>query len=235
VPKRIMVVFGIQPECNRLAPVVTALQSRPGDFGTTACSSLQHQVMLDGLLSVAGLSPPLAACILRQPKRQRMRCFVKGAPDRITGTTVVHKLQRVQFRLAAHGLMGHISREIRDLAATPGVILATCHRRENFGTILRQYSGLSAGSRSPVHYRPSFFQSIPTADAAFGHLLRANTRIPGCSSERPEAIETGVPEPVCAGVDWIVARANDWLSLQQSEIRRRLRSFGGGLALQPTR
>ena len=54
--KRIMVALGTRPECIKLAPVVTALRARPGDFETIVCSSGQQREMLDQTLHAFELS-----------------------------------------------------------------------------------------------------------------------------------------------------------------------------------
>ena len=49
--KKILVVIGTRPEAIKLAPVVHAMKSSPGDFETRVCLTGQHQEMLYQALS----------------------------------------------------------------------------------------------------------------------------------------------------------------------------------------
>jgi UDP-N-acetylglucosamine 2-epimerase len=55
--KRVLVVFGTRPEAIKMAPVVAALQRRPGEFATTVAVTAQHREMLDQVLALFGIEP----------------------------------------------------------------------------------------------------------------------------------------------------------------------------------
>jgi UDP-N-acetylglucosamine 2-epimerase len=55
--KRVLVVFGTRPEAIKMAPVVRALQRRPGDFETVVAVTAQHREMLDQVLALFGIEP----------------------------------------------------------------------------------------------------------------------------------------------------------------------------------
>jgi UDP-N-acetylglucosamine 2-epimerase (non-hydrolysing) len=57
VPKRVLVVFGTRPEAIKMAPVVEALRSRPGEFEVTVAVTAQHREMLDQVLALFGIVP----------------------------------------------------------------------------------------------------------------------------------------------------------------------------------
>jgi UDP-N-acetylglucosamine 2-epimerase (non-hydrolysing) len=54
---RVTVVFGTRPEVIKLAPVITELKARPGDFKLSLLATAQHRGMLDQMLSVFGIKP----------------------------------------------------------------------------------------------------------------------------------------------------------------------------------
>ena len=46
----VLVIFGTRPEAVKMAPVVRALESRPGVFESLVCVSAQHRQMLDQVI-----------------------------------------------------------------------------------------------------------------------------------------------------------------------------------------
>ena len=82
----------------------------------------------------------------------------------VTGNTAVDALQELQSRLAAPGGASRVTEKIRELAASPSVILITCHRRENFGAnltaIFRAIRRIALAHPShrivfPIHLNPN--------------------------------------------------------------------------------
>jgi UDP-N-acetylglucosamine 2-epimerase (non-hydrolysing) len=57
--QRLMVVLGTRPEVIKLAPVITALRSRPETFEIMVCSTDQHREMLDQTLAALEVVPDL--------------------------------------------------------------------------------------------------------------------------------------------------------------------------------
>ena len=55
--QKVLVVFGTRPEAIKLAPVVSALQSRPDLFLTKSCATAQHRGLLDQVLQRFDISP----------------------------------------------------------------------------------------------------------------------------------------------------------------------------------
>lgn len=55
--KKVTVVFGTRPEAIKMAPLVKALQARPGRFETRVCVTAQHRELLDGVLRLFGIVP----------------------------------------------------------------------------------------------------------------------------------------------------------------------------------
>ena len=53
---RILVVYGTRPEAIKLAPVVRALQDRPGQCAVTVCTTAQHRELTDQAERVLGLN-----------------------------------------------------------------------------------------------------------------------------------------------------------------------------------
>jgi UDP-N-acetylglucosamine 2-epimerase (non-hydrolysing) len=52
---RVLSVFGTRPEAVKMAPVVRALESRPGVFESFVCVSAQHREMLDQVIGAFGI------------------------------------------------------------------------------------------------------------------------------------------------------------------------------------
>lgn len=53
---KVLTVIGTRPEAIKLAPVVRALEQRPG-VESVVCVTAQHREMLDGVLSLFGIAP----------------------------------------------------------------------------------------------------------------------------------------------------------------------------------
>lgn len=62
---RVLTVFGTRPEAIKLAPVVRALEARPGEFASTVCVSAQHREMLDQAMQVFGVKPDFDLDLMR--------------------------------------------------------------------------------------------------------------------------------------------------------------------------
>jgi UDP-N-acetylglucosamine 2-epimerase (non-hydrolysing) len=55
--KTILIVFGTRPEAIKLAPVITAIQSRVNQFNLKICVTGQHREMLDQVLEIFNIKP----------------------------------------------------------------------------------------------------------------------------------------------------------------------------------
>jgi len=55
--KKILLVFGTRPEAIKMAPLVKALQNKPGEFKTIVCVTGQHREMLDQVLKIFDIIP----------------------------------------------------------------------------------------------------------------------------------------------------------------------------------
>ena len=64
--KKIMLVFGTRPEAIKMAPLVKAFQSRPGEFETVVCVTGQHREMLDQVLRIFDIVPDHDLNIMKQ-------------------------------------------------------------------------------------------------------------------------------------------------------------------------
>jgi len=64
-PLRVLIAFGTRPEAIKMAPVVRALQARPGAFVVRACATAQHREMLDQVLSLFGIRPDVDVDVMR--------------------------------------------------------------------------------------------------------------------------------------------------------------------------
>ena len=53
----ILTIFGTRPEAIKLAPVVKALEDRPGQFHSSVCVTAQHREMLDQVLRLFHIKP----------------------------------------------------------------------------------------------------------------------------------------------------------------------------------
>ena len=49
---KVLAVFGTRPEAIKMAPVVSALRSRPDRFSCVVCVTAQHREMLDQVLDL---------------------------------------------------------------------------------------------------------------------------------------------------------------------------------------
>lgn len=56
---KVGVVFGTRPEAIKLAPVIFAMRSRPGDFEPVLIATSQHRQMLEQVLRVFGIQPDI--------------------------------------------------------------------------------------------------------------------------------------------------------------------------------
>lgn len=64
--KKVMLVFGTRPEAIKMAPLVKAFQSRPGEFETVVCVTGQHREMLDQVLRIFDIVPDHDLNIMKQ-------------------------------------------------------------------------------------------------------------------------------------------------------------------------
>lgn len=55
--RKILFVFGTRPEAIKMAPVILALQERPGDFNVRVAVTAQHRQLLDPVLKLFGVRP----------------------------------------------------------------------------------------------------------------------------------------------------------------------------------
>ncbi len=53
----VLTIFGTRPEAIKLAPVIKALQSHPGQFRCSVCVTAQHREMLDQVLHLFQIKP----------------------------------------------------------------------------------------------------------------------------------------------------------------------------------
>ena len=53
----ILTIFGTRPEAIKLAPIVKALEDRPGQFRSSVCVTAQHREMLDQVLRLFHITP----------------------------------------------------------------------------------------------------------------------------------------------------------------------------------
>ena len=62
---KILAVYGTRPEAIKMAPVVAALQRRPGAFEVVVCATGQHREMVDQVQELLGLAPDLDLRLMR--------------------------------------------------------------------------------------------------------------------------------------------------------------------------
>jgi len=65
-PLRVMAIFGTRPEAIKMAPVVRALQARPGEFTVRTCVTAQHREMLDQVLELFQIEPEIDLNLMRE-------------------------------------------------------------------------------------------------------------------------------------------------------------------------
>ena len=66
LPLRVMPIFGTRPEAIKMAPVVRALQARPGDFAVRTCVTAQHRQMLDQVLDIFQIRPDIDLNLMQE-------------------------------------------------------------------------------------------------------------------------------------------------------------------------
>ncbi len=64
MPIKILAIFGTRPEAVKMAPVVQALQNKPG-IETVVCVTAQHREMLDQVLSLFHIHPQIDLNLMR--------------------------------------------------------------------------------------------------------------------------------------------------------------------------
>ncbi len=56
---KVLVVIGTRPEHIKMAPVISALRARSGEFDVRVCATAQHRQMLDQVLDLFGIVPEI--------------------------------------------------------------------------------------------------------------------------------------------------------------------------------
>jgi UDP-N-acetylglucosamine 2-epimerase (non-hydrolysing) len=121
---RVLTVFGTRPEAIKMAPVVHALQARPGDFAVRICVTAQHRELLDQVLDLFGIVPDTDLNLM-QPRqslsdlgarvlREMDRVLVAERPDWVLvqgdTTTVAMAALAAQYRQVS---VGHVEAGLR--------------------------------------------------------------------------------------------------------------------------
>lgn len=86
-PLKVHCVFGTRPEAIKMAPVVKALESRPGAFSCSVVVTAQHRGLLDQVLELFDIKPDVDLDIMR--------------PDQSLSDVVVHALKGLEEAFAA--------------------------------------------------------------------------------------------------------------------------------------
>jgi len=72
--RRILTIFGTRPEAIKLAPLVEALRTLPGDREPVVCVTAQHRGMLDQVLDVFGIRPAYDLDLMRSGQSLLQSC-----------------------------------------------------------------------------------------------------------------------------------------------------------------
>jgi UDP-N-acetylglucosamine 2-epimerase (non-hydrolysing) len=123
---KVVTVVGTRPEGIKMAPVMRALNRRPGVFAHTFVSTAQHRELLDDVLEVSGLKPDIDLELMQPDQRlahfasralfKLSNLFADLAPDVVLAqgdTTTVMAAGLASFYEGAK--MGHVEAGLRSL------------------------------------------------------------------------------------------------------------------------